>query len=199
MTAAAARARDPFDRSPYAVPACRHCYGTGEIRGNPFTRCSGCHRRRVNPKKKTCSRCFSSTFERHLPVSSCHCTYRYAFRSVLRAYHRFGDCTVTHGGSGLHRVNQIRVETRYIKHEFRADVVISAKRILDPTHLRVFRRYHLEQLAWRRAAPRCGLSRGQFFHAVYRVEEQLGQRFRELKPYALFPVNHYRSTSNYED
>jgi hypothetical protein len=35
------------------------------------------------------------------------------------------------------------------------------------------------------------MDRGNFFHAVYRIEQKLGRVFRELEPYALFPVNEY--------
>ena len=35
------------------------------------------------------------------------------------------------------------------------------------------------------------MDRGNFFHAVYRVEQKLGKVFRELKPYALYPLDEY--------
>ena len=35
------------------------------------------------------------------------------------------------------------------------------------------------------------LERGNFFHAVYRIQTKLGQTFRELEPYGLFPVDEY--------
>ena len=35
------------------------------------------------------------------------------------------------------------------------------------------------------------MDRGNFFHAVYRIEQKLGKVFRELKPYALFPLDEY--------
>ncbi len=35
------------------------------------------------------------------------------------------------------------------------------------------------------------MDRGNFFHAVYRIEQKLGRVFRELEPYSLFPVNEY--------
>jgi hypothetical protein len=36
-----------------------------------------------------------------------------------------------------------------------------------------------------------GIDRGNFFHAVYRIEQKLGRIFRELTPYPLFPVDDY--------
>ena len=35
------------------------------------------------------------------------------------------------------------------------------------------------------------MSRGNFFHAVYRIEQKLGRMFRELQPYPLFPLDDY--------
>jgi hypothetical protein len=35
------------------------------------------------------------------------------------------------------------------------------------------------------------MDRGDFFHAVYRIEQRLGRVFAELQPYPLFPLNEY--------
>ncbi|HEY3456825.1 MAG TPA: hypothetical protein VGK64_19760 [Bryobacteraceae bacterium] len=35
------------------------------------------------------------------------------------------------------------------------------------------------------------LDRGTFFHEAYRIEQKLGRTFRELQPYALFPLDEY--------
>ena len=35
------------------------------------------------------------------------------------------------------------------------------------------------------------MDRGMFFHAIYRIEQKLGRKFRELEPYALFPLDEY--------
>jgi hypothetical protein len=35
------------------------------------------------------------------------------------------------------------------------------------------------------------MDRGTFFHAIYQIEQKLGQVFAELEPYALFPVDEY--------
>jgi hypothetical protein len=36
-----------------------------------------------------------------------------------------------------------------------------------------------------------GMNKGAVFHVVYRVEHKLGKVFRELQPYALWPVDEY--------
>jgi hypothetical protein len=44
---------------------------------------------------------------------------------------------------------------------------------------------------WKLCCYKLQMDRGNFFHAVYRIEQKLGRVFRELEPYALFPVNEY--------
>jgi hypothetical protein len=40
------------------------------------------------------------------------------------------------------------------------------------------------------------MDKGDFFHRVYRIEEQLGRVFRDLKPYPLFPLYEYFGPAN---
>ena len=35
------------------------------------------------------------------------------------------------------------------------------------------------------------MERGDFFHEVYRIQQKLGRAFRELEPFALYPLNEY--------
>jgi hypothetical protein len=35
------------------------------------------------------------------------------------------------------------------------------------------------------------MERGDFFHEVYRIQKKLGRIYRELQPYALFPLDEY--------
>ena len=35
------------------------------------------------------------------------------------------------------------------------------------------------------------MERGDFFHAVYRIERKLGRIFAELEPYPLYPLPEY--------
>ncbi len=37
------------------------------------------------------------------------------------------------------------------------------------------------------------MSRGNFFHAVYRIMARLGAAFAETRPYPLYPVDEYFS------
>lgn len=38
------------------------------------------------------------------------------------------------------------------------------------------------------------MDRGLFFHSIYRIQQKLGKVFRELEPYALYPLDEYFST-----
>jgi hypothetical protein len=72
-----------------------------------------------------------------------------------------------------------------------ADFCLAARRALSAEDHQLFRYIYL--LGADR--PLCGrflrLDRGNFFHAVYRIEETLGRYLAELKPYPLYPVDEY--------
>ena len=44
---------------------------------------------------------------------------------------------------------------------------------------------------WKLCSRKFGVSRGNFFHAIYRIQEQLGKAFYQLEPYALYPPRDY--------
>jgi hypothetical protein len=76
--------------------------------------------------------------------------------------------------------------------EFCADVWLVAKRTLtNPTEWAIFRFHHLLGADWKLCGRRLGMDKGNFFHAVYRIEAKLGKVFRELQPYPLFPIDEY--------
>lgn len=145
-----------------ALPACAHCHGTG-MRTADVT---------------------------------CKCVDRAVFRIVLTKVHEiaFGAHharPIPLDGMGRGPKNRNKSSGR--KHEdFSADVYLSAKRALtDPIEWAIFRFYHLQGATWNLIAPRLGIDKGTFFHAVYRIERNLGKMFRELEPYPLFPLDQY--------
>ncbi len=75
--------------------------------------------------------------------------------------------------------------------EYMADFCLVAKRSLDPMEYKMFRFHFLLGADWRLCCRQLKMERGNFFHSVYRIEQQLGRIFRELVPYALFPVEDY--------
>ncbi len=72
-----------------------------------------------------------------------------------------------------------------------ADFYLLAKRTLDEEHFKIFKFHFLLGADWRLCCRRLNMDRGNFFHAVYRIQQQLGRVFRETRPYALFPLDEY--------
>ena len=78
------------------------------------------------------------------------------------------------------------------KHEdYIADFCLVSKRSLDEEEYRIFRFHFLLGADWRLCCRRLEMDRGNFFHAVYRIQQKLGRVFRELEPFALFPLDEY--------
>jgi hypothetical protein len=75
--------------------------------------------------------------------------------------------------------------------EYCADFYLVSKRYLDEAEFRIFRFHFLLGADWKLCCRKLGIDRGNFFHAVYRIEQKLGRVFRELKPYGLFPLDEY--------
>jgi hypothetical protein len=78
------------------------------------------------------------------------------------------------------------------REEFAADVYLTAVRTLtDPTELNLFKYHYCFGADFKLCCQKLGMTRGNFFHACYRVEQKLGKVFQELKPYGLFPTDEY--------
>jgi len=75
--------------------------------------------------------------------------------------------------------------------EYMADFILVSRRTLSEFDNRIFKYHFLLGADWKLCCRRMGIDRGTFFHAVYRVQEELGRIFRELEPYSLFPLDEY--------
>jgi hypothetical protein len=75
--------------------------------------------------------------------------------------------------------------------EYVADFCLISKRVLTEEEYRIFRYHFLLRGEWKLCCKQLQMDRGNFFHGVYRVEQKLGRVFRELEPYALYPVQEY--------
>jgi hypothetical protein len=138
----------------------------------------------------TCSRCHGTGMAEG---NACACVNRSVFRAVLNKYR---ECA-----AGAHHLRPRSLEAIRLPRgkksygskpsEFLADVELTAKRTLSPDDWKVFSAHHLLEADWKLCCQRLGMTRGNFFHACYRIEETLGRVFRELKPYALFPIDEY--------
>ena len=72
-----------------------------------------------------------------------------------------------------------------------ADFCLVSRRVLDDFDHKIFRYHFLLGADWRLCCRQLGIDRGTIFHAIYRIEQQLGRAFAELKPYPLYPLNEY--------
>jgi hypothetical protein len=75
--------------------------------------------------------------------------------------------------------------------EYMADFCLVSKRALEEMEYKIFRYHFLLGADWRLCCGRLNIDRGSFFHQLYRIEQKLGRVFRELRPYALFPLDEY--------
>lgn len=75
--------------------------------------------------------------------------------------------------------------------EFVADFCNVSRRSLTAAEHRIFRFHYLLGADWRLCCRKLGMERGNFFHTIYRIEQKLGRAYRELTPYALFPLDEY--------
>ena len=75
--------------------------------------------------------------------------------------------------------------------EYMADFSLVARRTLDDADYKLFRYHFILGADWRLCCRQLKMDRGTFFHAVYRIQQELGRVFRELEPYALFPLDEY--------
>ncbi len=83
--------------------------------------------------------------------------------------------------------------------EYAADFCLVSQRVLDSFEHRIFRYHFLLGADWKLCCRKLNVDRGTFFHAVYRVQQRLGRVFRELQPYALYPLDEYfQSTTKHE-
>jgi hypothetical protein len=142
-----------------------------------------------------CSQCHGSGLRliKKGAASPCNCVLRAIFRIC---WDRFIRCVTQE--KHLSRVSvephagRSRPSTWGRKdEEYIADFCLVAHRTLDDFENRLFRYHFLLGADWRLCTRRLGMDRGNFFHAVYRIEQKLGRVFRELEPYALFPLDEY--------
>jgi hypothetical protein len=146
-----------------AAPSCNICHGLGLRSG-----------RNQNP----------------LP---CNCVFRAIFRACFA---RFRDCS-----SREKYVSKVTLDPLPGKdrrgawgrkdEEYIADFCLVSRRSLSELEHRIFKYHFLLGGDWNLCCQRLNMSRGNFFHAVYRIEQRLGRIFRELEPYSLFPLDDY--------
>ncbi len=146
--------------------------------------------------KEKCTLCQGEGLRRTTrkgPPSPCNCVLRGIFRAC---YSRFRYCvTKEKYVSKVTLENCSGKEGRRIwarkDEDYIADFSLVSRRALDDEEYRIFRFHFLLGADWRLCCRRLNIDRGTFFHAVYRIQQKLGRVFRELQPFALFPLDSY--------
>lgn len=142
-----------------------------------------------------CTQCHGSglRFAQSGSLAPCNCVLRSIFRIC---YDRFVRCVTQE--KYLSRVSmepylgRSRPSSWGRKdEEYVADFSLVSRRALTEAEYRLFRYHFILGADWKLCARRLGMQRGNFFHAVYRIEQKLGRAFRETRPYSLFPVDEY--------
>ena len=80
-----------------------------------------------------------------------------------------------------------------------ADFCLVTERVLSSYEHRIFRYHYLLGADWKLVTRKLNIDRGTFFHEIYRIEQKLGRIFRELEPYALFPIDEYMNCTGAYD
>ncbi|HLI86466.1 MAG TPA: hypothetical protein VKV17_21330 [Bryobacteraceae bacterium] len=124
---------------------------------------------------------------------ACHCVYRAIFRAC---YNRFRECVANGEQTSIVSLEFCpgkdgrRTYSRK-KEEYMADFCLVSKRELSEADYSIFRYHFLLGADWKLCCRQLGMDRGNFFHAIYRIEQALGKVFAELTPYALYPLDEY--------
>ena len=142
-----------------------------------------------------CARCHGAGLlvRRQGTGAPCNCVLRNIFRAC---YARFLDCMVKE--KHMSRVQLDKTSGGMRKYfwsrkdeEYAADFILVSRRTLTDEEYRVFKFHYLLGADWKLCCRRLNTDRGNFFHTVYRIEQKLGRVYRELRPYALFPLDEY--------
>lgn len=126
-------------------------------------------------------------------INPCNCVLRNIFRAC---FNRFRHCQekekrLTRAVLEMVSGKENRMTWGRKEEEYCADFLLVTKRTLTPEEHKIFTFYHLLGADWKLCCRRLNLDRGLFFHAVYRIEQKMGKTFRELQPYALYPLDDY--------
>lgn len=107
----------------------------------------------------------------------CNCVFRGVFRKCFYQWQ--------------HAVSFQWSNIRHEEIDFAIDFEKIAVNRLTSIPAHVFRLHFLQGAPWKLCCQQMRISRGEFFHEVYRLEQRLGRVFVEMKPYGLYPIQKY--------
>lgn len=124
----------------------------------------------------------------------CKCALRAIFRAC---YARFVECSTKEKHLCHVRLDRSpsggKMTWGRKDEEYAADFFLVTKRTLTAAEWQIFSWHYLLGADYSLCCRRLKLDQGTYFHAVYRIQQKLGKMYRELKPYALFPLDEYFS------
>lgn len=146
--------------------------------------------------KEKCTHCQGYGLRRSSrtgPAVPCNCVLRAIFRACYGKFRYLVSREKHMARVRLERSNGVdsRQNWGMKDEEFIADFCLTAQRSLDEFEYKLFRYHFLLGADWRLCTRRLGMERGDFFHTIYRIQQKLGRVFRELQPYALYPLDEY--------
>jgi hypothetical protein len=154
------------------------------------------HSDTIGLAKASCALCQGEGFRptvRKAPNSPCNCVTREIFRSCFNRFRscvlkekRLSQATLQISGGRNPRRTWGRRDEEYV-----ADFSLISKRTLDEFEYKIFKFHYLLGADWKLCCRQLNLDRGAFFHALYRIQQKLGRVFREVEPFALFPLDEY--------
>jgi hypothetical protein len=145
--------------------------------------------------QQSCSHCYGLGLRpgRGGVSTPCNCVFRAIFRAC---YARFRQCA-----SKEKYISRVSLEANpgrqrksvwgMKNEEYIADFCLISRRTLSEYEYKLFKFHYLLGADWKLCSRKMNLDRGTFFHEAYRIEQKLGRTFRELQPYALFPLDEY--------
>ena len=148
-----------------------------------------------------CPYCFGSGILQSWKSSGdpCKCVLRNVFRRALRRilknriekYYRYTSSKVER----WERSRSTSFVSGYDLVEYEADFERLIFINISPEAYKLVKGYHLDKKGYEVMSRELRLSKGRFFHEVYRTEAAAGRMFAELKPYPLvnvgFPKEYY--------
>lgn len=137
-----------------------------------------------------CTRCYGSGV---VPSGApCGCVTRKIFRICAG---RYLECRLS-ACHGLESMWQLWIERQGERWKSKAleyclDFDLIARRSLSVKDRRILYEHLLGEEEGPRLAAKMGMTRGYFFHQVYRIMQTLGKAFAECRPYPLYPLSAY--------
>jgi len=125
----------------------------------------------------------------------CGCVFRAIFRAC---FVRYRHCIEKSGTSSCLTYDKSEGPTGHRfygrrNEEYIADFELVCRRSLSQEEYDVFNWHFIQGADWKYCIEKVGIDKGMFFHRVYVLQEKLGRVFRELRPYAMFPLDEYFS------